>query len=360
MKRRARTLVAAGALLGAAGTATVGSCVGPGLRTFTVGVTHGQHTPYPTAGYPATVELDVLRRIPLQNQHIMGWGALSPEPSPGVYDWTSLDERMRLIESTGAEPVITLCCAPDWMKGGAAGTTDWTKLEVAPLESHYDDFSALAARVAARYPNVRYFQVWNELKGFWSPAKGRWDHEAYTDLYNRVYRAVKAVRPDAQVGGPYAPLELYQRAPVPSSISGPWGTVDRRALDAIDYWLAHNDGADFIALDGWTTTRDAGYLTEPVSAAGVFEAVTRWLRARTTLPIWWSELYAADASWPLETQERATVAAIRGAQAGGASVVLLWSPQATWNVCHGCLWSDPRLGTVTVTPLAGQVAPWKE
>lgn len=348
-----RKILAALALTGAAATATVpATCSGPASHQLVVGVTHGQRT-----AQPGTIGYGVLRDVPIQNQHLMGWGTLSPEPTPGVYDWSTLDERIALIQSTGAEPVLTLCCAPDWMKGGAAGTTDWTRLEVAPTEEHFEDFARLAAAAARRYPQVNRFQVWNELKGFWSTGKNRWDYEGYTRLYNLVYAAVKKVRPDALVGGPYAPLELYRSAPVPSAITGPWGTVDRRALDAVDYWLAHNVGADFVAVDGWSITRDAGYLTDPVTAAGVFEAVTAWLRARTDLPIWWSELYAADAAWSFDVQAKATAAALDGVGRAGGQVVLLWEPQAI-GPCRGCLWTDPALGPVVVTPLADVVAHW--
>ena len=65
-----------------------------------------------------------------QNQHIMGFGGGNPEPSPGEYDWTSLDRRVEMMRRTGARIVITLCCAPDWMKGGEPGETDWDNLAV--------------------------------------------------------------------------------------------------------------------------------------------------------------------------------------------------------------------------------------
>ena len=93
-----------------------------------------------------------------QNQHIMGWGGGNPEPSPGEYDWESLDRRVDLMRRTGARMVITLCCAPDWMKGGEPGETDWSNLEVAPLPEHYGDFAELCAKVAERYPDVEAFQ----------------------------------------------------------------------------------------------------------------------------------------------------------------------------------------------------------
>ena len=67
------------------------------------------------------------------------------------YDWSSLDRRVNQMVKTenfsllppehivfikvetGGTPVITLCCAPDWMKGGEPGFTNWSRLEVAGL-----------------------------------------------------------------------------------------------------------------------------------------------------------------------------------------------------------------------------------
>ncbi len=177
---------------------------GPAVPGLTVGVTHTQTSPdsWNRRGAVASAR-DILESVaPIQNQHLMGWGALNPEPSPGVYEWGSLDRRMEGIVDMGAEPVLTLCCAPDWMKGGAPGATDWGQLEVAPTPEHYDDFARLAQEAALRYPEVRHFIVWNELKGFYDSENNEWDAAGYTDLYNRVYTAVKEVRPDALIGGP--------------------------------------------------------------------------------------------------------------------------------------------------------------
>src|SRR5690242_6337815 len=127
-----------------------------------------------------------------QNQQIMGWGVGDPEPSPGVYNWDDLDERVQLMRNTKAQMVLTLCCAPGWMRPEGY-QDDWQNLEAAPAPSHVQDFANLAVQVALRYPDVKYFQVWNELKGMWStspdatPGIGdlnRWDYERYTTLYN--------------------------------------------------------------------------------------------------------------------------------------------------------------------------------
>jgi hypothetical protein len=79
------------------------------LRPLQVGVTHTQHTIEDWDPPEAqALARDLLRRTaPIQNQFIMGWGALNPEPAPGQYDWSSLDRLMELIRDTGGEPVIT-------------------------------------------------------------------------------------------------------------------------------------------------------------------------------------------------------------------------------------------------------------
>ena len=195
-----------------------------------VGWTHTQYSIDPDNSAAANdAAIDILRDLaPVQNQHIMGFGALNPEPSKGVYDWASLDYRMDAIRRSGAIPVITLCCAPDWMKGGKSGSTDWSRIEAAPLPAFFDDFANLSAEVAKRYPDVDYFLVWNELKGFFDNAQNRWQYELYVELYNKVYAAVKKVRPTAKIGGPYVVVDTVADArPVIASV------VARRRVGSI-------------------------------------------------------------------------------------------------------------------------------
>ncbi|QYN18958.1 hypothetical protein [Amycolatopsis sp. DSM 110486] len=314
-----------------------------------VGVTHTQDSAddYP-AGQVIAATTTLARHPMLQNQYLMGWGADNPEPSPGVFDWTSLDQRMNLIKQTRGVPVLTLAGAPDWMKGGSAGTTDWSRLNTAPTRAHYGDFAALAATAAARYPQVRYFQVWSELKGLYDEAANRWDYEAYTEIYNMIYDAVKKVRPDALVGGPYVVLDTWSAAgtSAPSALSGPWGVVDQRALDVIDYWNAHKHGADFLVVDGSSGTRDAGLTTDAFRATAMFGTVSRWLRVRVGLPVWWAEFYPTQPGGPQWSQESPapaalSVAAVAQALRGGAARLLLWQPQASADVPSAALWTTP-------------------
>lgn len=302
-----------------------------------IGVTHAQVAPDRWKPAAATGRaVDVMSEVTdLGNQHIMGFGALNPSPTPGQRDWESLDRRMELIDATGATPVITLCCAPDWMKGGTPGTTDWNTLESPPLPEHYDDFAALAVDIATRYPQVRHFVVWNELKGFADDDRNRWDIESYTTLYNVVLRALKDHDPTLLVGGPYVPMDSWADAATmshPSLVSGEWGVVDQRALDAVEYWLANADGADFLAVDGHSSTKDAGLTVAPEVANEKFAVITRWLGARSALPVWWMELYP-DVGVPADgsTTYQAEVAldAILGIGDAGGAAVFVWQPEGS-------------------------------
>jgi hypothetical protein len=337
------------------GVVTVDPTQTVGETVLDIGITHGEVSADPSGDPEAVANaLSVLKATAtLENQHIMGWGALNPEPSPGSYDWSSLDGRVALIRRSGGTPVLTLCCAPDWMKGGTPGRTDWSKLEVAPMPDHYDDFARLAAQVARRYPDVRYFQVWNELKGFFDPVENRWDAKAYTELYNQVYDAVKAVRPDALVGGPYMTMDSWAPADHRSNhaaISGAWGVLDQRSVDAVEYWLTHTHGADFMVVDGSTVTKRGQLLTDPFEATKKFSAVTRWLREQTDLPIWWAEFYVQpeDAPWDSKLQSATITTALMEIARSGASVALLWAPQASDAKHSSSLWSG------TASPGGGQ------
>jgi hypothetical protein len=281
-----------------------------------------------------------------QNNHLMGFGSDNPEPAPGDYDWDSLDQRMELTEETGGKAMLTLCCAPDWMKGGEPGETDWSTLEDNPLPEHFGDYANLAAEAVKRYPQVERVLVWNELKGFYNQDENRWDYEGYTDFYNQVYSAVKAVRPEIQVGGPYVVLTSLEKGTTDASdqVSGPWGAADQRALDVVDYWLQNNAGADFIAVDGSTKTKDDS-LPSVLDGAQKFADLDRWLRERTDLPIWWAEFYPdvpedARPGADSPSSATATLAAVAAYARSGASGALLWGPQGDPDLDYAALWTD--------------------
>jgi hypothetical protein len=313
-----------------------------------VGLTHTEFSADP-GGNPDAVSRakKLLRQLDAQNQFIMGFGVANPEPSPGVFHWKTLDQRVKLMRRTtpGNRPVVlTLCCAPDWMKGGKAGHTDWSKIDQAPTPSHYQDFADLAAAVAARYPQVHYFQVWSELRGFYDHGANAWNMANYTAMYNDVYKAVKAVNPAIKVGGPYVNMAScvapYHGCRL-STLHGKWGTMDRRSLDAITYWLAHKAGADFLSVDGGP--RDSNYdppLSDYKVALGKLRAADRWMRHQTSLPIWWSEVKLSnrthyDPNGGLTHSATATVRTLRALAESGSRVALLWCGERCFSSIDG-------------------------
>ncbi|MBN6051761.1 xylan 1,4-beta-xylosidase, partial [Nonomuraea sp. RK-328] len=299
--------------------------------------------------FERTVAGELARTPMLQNQHIMGFGALNPEPRRGEFFWEDLDSRLTLMRESGATPVITLCCAPDWMKGGPEGPTEesaWKQhLEDAPYPQHYDDFARLAAAVATRYTDVKYFMVWNELKGFWKDHSKPADFKGYTELYNKVYKAVKAARPDAQVGGPYIGFDSDNEGT--SELRGPWGVVNQNALDAFEYWFKHKKGADFVVVDGASPTETHELRPDEFGALGKFGAVTAWLRERTgDLPVWWSEWYFVPedgTTWDEPRRLAVQAVSMMEFARSGAATALYWNPQAKEGACVGCMWA-PRTG----------------
>jgi hypothetical protein len=289
-----------------------------------------------------------------QIQHIMGWGADNPEPVKGRYDFADMDRRVDFIRRTGGTPVVTLCCAPDWMKGGkaGAGNTDWSQaaLETAPDRAHYKDFAALAATVAKRYPDVRHFVVWNEFKGFWNNGEARWDYEGYTELYNLVYKALKKVDKDIMVGGPYLVMDSVdpREDNASKTFKGPWGAMDQRILDAFGYWNKNKTGADFVVVDGSSYTNDDELLPDEFAATDKLTAVGQWVRERThDLPLWWAEYYVEPADgnddrkgWSESHRVAVQAAGMIAMVKGGASSGFYWNPEdEKGSGCAGCLWT---------------------
>jgi hypothetical protein len=318
------------------------------------GLTHTEYSADHGEAYARTAADKLLSQQSLpQNQAIMGWGANNPEPSPGHYDFGELDDRIDLVRRTGGTPVITLCCAPDWMKGGKAGTTDWSRIEVAPTPDHFADFAALAAKIARRYPDVRHFVVWNEFKGFWNSSRSRWDYEGYTALYNLVRQALKSVNPYIMVGGPYVVMDSFApgddgNGNASATLKGPWGAADQRSLDAVDYWLSHNSGADFVVLDGSSMNHDDSLVPDEFAATAKFSALSRWLKQRTPLPLWWAEWYVEPesgkaADWSEQHRTAVQAAAMMELAKGGAAAAFYWNPQKQGRQCAGCLWTSTEL-----------------
>jgi hypothetical protein len=249
--------------------------------------------------------------------HISSFSTFPPKLGPSTYDWDGsvgggagygLDpnvERLRDMKHATAHMMITLALAPGWMK--ASGQT-FEADPTAPSLAFEDDFAVMCGEVAARYPDVEYFQVWNEMKGMYlAPPANHWDYVRYTRLYNLCYNAIKAVRPDAKVGGPYVKFTSYYNGAPGPALGGPrclftGGEIDGRALDVMTYFKNNAVGYDFLCFDQWVGHENIGSSpSTPSLGAGVtirqqldkFIKSMQWVRTNihATKPIMCVEFY---------------------------------------------------------------------
>jgi len=159
-----------------------------------------------------------------------------------------------------------------------------------------------------------------------------------------VYDAVKSVNPKIQLGGPYVVMDIWANENVaPSPVRGPWGVIDQRVLDVITYWLKNKHGADFITVDGGTTTKDKGLITDEYTATEVFSAVNTWISQHTSLLIWWAEFYAiSNESWTPEHQAEVFNKAVQ--EVGQKSTLILtWPAQGEQGWNRESMWTDTSL-----------------
>lgn len=301
--------------------------------------------------------------VSYSNQHIMGFGALNPWPDPTITDparwnWDSLDRRIALAEQLGLEPVITLGMGPTWMVDpNWTSGTDWTQIERAILPQHEAAFARLCGEVAKRYPQVTYFQVWNEMKGLWlMPPVNNWDFQRYTRLYNLIWDKVKAANPAARLGGPYLIIEASgsrQFSGVSQTAYYTANPITPRNWAVIDYWLANRRYADgdFICIDRAAFTQDPTvYTPEQIIALSYWPGdIVKQIKARNGYrgeQIWFAELYAKH-------DPNLHIAAARFASfyyhalKAGTDVILTWSPEAQPG------WTDTKYSLFTSTLVAG-------
>lgn len=125
------------------------------------------------------------------------------DASTGKFNWTKLDDEIEAVQKRGGEVMINLFGTPSHLASDpAAKVPAFTP----PSDfKAYADFCAEIVRhvnIEKKY-NVRFWEFWNEPSGgwFWSTWKSQGGSESFFRLYSMVARAIKAVDPDALVGG---------------------------------------------------------------------------------------------------------------------------------------------------------------
>jgi hypothetical protein len=312
-------------------TVTIYPNIPDGISQLELGITHTQlYWEYGNATAVARATSLLKAATGLYNQHIMGWGAGNPQPTEGgAYSWSELDHRVNLMRSLGGTMIITFCTAPGWMKTSGQ---DWN-MEDRVADNHVTDFANLCAAVAQRYTDVKCFQVWNEMKGYWNSSMNNWDYYRYTTLYNAVYDKVKSVRPDALIGGPYLVIQGDGSNTIGLNGTNSYTPIGSRDWDVINYWLANKHGADFFCCDsGIQDYHDNNTFTEAddMALTSMWSKRETDLRSVTSLPIIWSEYYSnGSGGSQFLAAENASMYywMIKGDTGGKGVKALLWDPE---------------------------------
>ena len=113
------------------------------------------------------------------------------------FNWDQLETKVAAASAQGLQVLGILDYSPQWnaYPGCIAGSHN----ACAPADPAA--FASFAAAAAAHFPQVRYWEIWNEpnLIRFWSPSPSSTD---YAIMLNAAYAAIKAIAPhDVVVAG---------------------------------------------------------------------------------------------------------------------------------------------------------------
>jgi xylan 1,4-beta-xylosidase len=160
-----------------------------------------------------------------------------------VYDWSKIDQLYDDLLSKGIRPFIELGFTPQLMTTSKQTIFYWKGNTSHPKLGPWRDLiDAFVRHIRERYgvAEVRqwYFEVWNEpnLDGFWERA----DQQAYFELYAVTAKAIKAIDPTLQVGGPSTAGAAW----VPEFLE-----YARKTGTPVDFVTTHTYGVDHGFLD---------------------------------------------------------------------------------------------------------------
>ncbi len=269
--------------------------------------------------------------LPRQSQHIQDFGAPTVfSPSAGSYNLAALVPYIQdMLDAGATRPHIIFCRAPAWSKPAAyaADGNDWS-----PDQAHRTDWAALCAAVVAYFdgrdsshPLVEWYSYWNEMKGYYIFNTGdpgyltnwaaygvgplgevnRWHYERYTDDYNAVWAACKAVRSSIKLGGPYVIMESDSAGSSEFNFNG--GNVVQKSLDVMKYFVQNATGFDFLSCDGGIENQHGTAIpSDPYDQIEKIWGFWNWVRnlgygrGEATVPLINFETYIAvcrDAPW---------------------------------------------------------------
>lgn len=116
------------------------------------------------------------------------------EKIEGTYNWSHLDNLMRVVKKTGLKTIFLGNTTPTWARLDACKTSS----ACPPRDTA--DYARFMAAAVNRYKDydISAWEVWNEQNGnnFWKPQP---NIEQYADLLKAAYPAIKQADPHATV-----------------------------------------------------------------------------------------------------------------------------------------------------------------
>jgi len=241
------------------------------------------------------------------------WSDLNP--SPGVYNWTMLDEWLSLARAHNVDVLYTFGATPAWASSNPKATCDYNPGACYPpsdLQSWDDYVRAIAIHAAGR---IKYWELWNEANQseYWNG-----NFTTLVTMAHHAYRIIKSIDHQAMIL-------------TPSAVGGAVA-----ASNWLGQYFAAGGGSycDGIAFHGYGNSRPS--VAEEVG--GIVDAMQGVMFAygQSAKPLWDTE-----ASWglaehlPNEEEQVSFVA---------RHYILQWSKGVQRSYWYA--WDDTRYGTL--------------
>lgn len=266
-------------------------------------------------------------------QFTMDWGAGNTCPSKDNYNFSKLDERVRLIHGLDKKVVLTFCRCPQWMR-----RDDPQKgVDAAPRQDMYKEFAHMTADFIRHYDEIGIgvyaVNVWSETRGYWSKTLNRWELEDYAVLFNEVYDSIKSVNSSVLVGGPFMHVESSPKGKNMADFSGNISSSDRKALTA---FLDNVRELDFFSIDrnlkenADNTPYSKDEVLKYTAFNGVVHQETRELlngRFNHDVPVWVVDNQCLKGHYPTDVEAAGLASMYRWHLLGGAAFVDKWQPE---------------------------------
>lgn len=154
----------------------------------------GSATTAPTITYSAVRTVD---------GNNLKWSDLNT--ANGVYNWTTMDQVY--AQHSGVKDIVyTVVCTPTWASARPSeARSPWGVLGGSAEPANMASLVTFIQAFAARYPNVKYYEVWNE-PAFPVPGSGTVFYsgtpEKLAEMVRIVAQSVKAINPLAKILNP--------------------------------------------------------------------------------------------------------------------------------------------------------------